>query len=91
MSQQLINIGAVANDGTGDQLRDAFDKINDNTTESYTGLVPVARPTAPAASIGATGDVAGMVAFDASYIYVCTIDYDGITDIWTRAAAATWV
>ena len=35
MAQQVINIGSVANDGTGDPLRDAFDKVNDNFTELY--------------------------------------------------------
>ena len=36
MAQQTINIGTTANDGTGDPLRTAFDKINDNFTELYT-------------------------------------------------------
>ena len=35
MAKQVINIGAVANDGTGDPLRTAFDKVNDNFTELY--------------------------------------------------------
>lgn len=35
MPQQIINIGAVANDGTGDTWRDAMDKANDNFTELY--------------------------------------------------------
>ena len=35
MAQQNINIGSAANDGTGDPLRTAFDKINDNFTEIY--------------------------------------------------------
>lgn len=35
MAKQTINIGTVANDGTGDALRDAFDKTNDNFTELY--------------------------------------------------------
>jgi hypothetical protein len=35
MAKQTINIGTVANDGTGDTLRDAFDKANDNFTELY--------------------------------------------------------
>ena len=35
MAQQTINIGTVANDGTGDPLRTAFDKANDNFTEVY--------------------------------------------------------
>jgi len=45
---------------------------------------------APAASIGAAGDLIGMVAFDATYIYLCTADYDGATSIWHRALAASW-
>ena len=36
MAQQSINIGAAANDGSGDPLRTAFDKINDNFSELYT-------------------------------------------------------
>jgi hypothetical protein len=30
MTQQIINIGAAPNDGEGDNLRTAFDKVNDN-------------------------------------------------------------
>ena len=36
MAKQPINIGTVANDGTGDTWRDAMDKTNDNFTELYT-------------------------------------------------------
>jgi len=35
MSKQTIVIGATANDGTGDPLRTAFDKCNDNFDELY--------------------------------------------------------
>lgn len=35
MAQQLINIGAAANDGTGDSLRAAGNKLNSNFTELY--------------------------------------------------------
>ena len=38
MAKQIINIGASANDGTGDPLRNAFDKANDNFTEVYLAL-----------------------------------------------------
>jgi hypothetical protein len=48
MAQQTINIGTVANDGTGDPLRTAFDKINDNFTEVY----------------GFDGDITGVTAGD---------------------------
>lgn len=37
MAQQTISLGAVANDGTGDPLRDALDKANDNFGELYQG------------------------------------------------------
>jgi hypothetical protein len=42
MAQQTINIGAAANDHTGDPIRDAFDKCNDNFTELYgvTNVLP---------------------------------------------------
>tara|TARA_B100001093_G_C26411885_1_gene835963 strand:- start:161 stop:367 length:207 start_codon:yes stop_codon:yes gene_type:complete len=35
MGKQIINIGASANDNTGDDLRSGGDKINDNFTELY--------------------------------------------------------
>jgi hypothetical protein len=38
MAQEIINIGAAANDGTGDPLRTAFDKVNNNFTQLYTTL-----------------------------------------------------
>lgn len=60
MAKQTINIGTTANDGTGDQLRSAFDKINDNFTELYTddaGDVNSITATAPIARDQATGAV----------------------------------
>jgi hypothetical protein len=39
MAQQTINIGTVANDGTGTPLRTAMGMINDNFTELYSGAV----------------------------------------------------
>jgi hypothetical protein len=38
MTKQLINRGTVANDGTGDDLRTASGKINDNFDEVYSAL-----------------------------------------------------
>ena len=35
MARQNVNIGTVANDGTGDDLRTAMQKVNDNFTELY--------------------------------------------------------
>ena len=38
MAKQTVNIGTTANDRTGDNLRTAFNKINENFSELYTGL-----------------------------------------------------
>ena len=35
MTKQVIGIGLSPNDGTGDDLRTSFDKVNDNFTELY--------------------------------------------------------
>ena len=124
MTQQVINVGSAANDGTGDPLRTAFQKINTNFTELYAKgaagsnldlsnneiasinsngnveLVPngtgkvvivdevivIQNSKTPATSIGSSGDTAGMVAWDGSYIYICTASYDGSSSIWKRAA-----
>jgi hypothetical protein len=128
MAQQLINIGTSANDGTGDSLRSAFDKANDNFNELYAAgaagsnldltdndigvktadanggirLVPngtgtvsvqddsltIASARTIASQVGVSGDVTGMIAWDANYVYVCTADYDGVANIWKRAALA---
>jgi len=128
MTQQVINIGSSANDGTGDPLRQAFDKINDNFSELYArgaagsnfdlsdndieainsnggiNLIPngtgkvvveddsvtVAISKTIANSVGSAGDTAGMVAWNSSYIYVCTANYDGSTAIWRRASIGSW-
>ena len=52
MAQQQINIGTVANDGTGDPLRTAFDKSNDNFTELYAGAGGVADDSVTYAKLG---------------------------------------
>lgn len=60
MAKQVINIGTTANDGTGDPIRDAFDKVNDNFTELYTDdasdVNSIVAGTAISVS-SATGDV----------------------------------
>ena len=35
MAKQIVNIGVEGNDGTGDSIREAFRKTNDNFTELY--------------------------------------------------------
>lgn len=60
MAKQVINVGINANDGTGDPIRDAFVKVNDNFTELYsddTGDVGSITAIAPIARNVAIGDV----------------------------------
>jgi hypothetical protein len=58
MTQEIINIGAEPNDGEGDPLRTAFEKVNNNFTQLYsTGFF-----TSEAYS---TGNTAGQVIFTA--------------------------
>jgi len=41
-------------------------------------------------NVGQSGDVQGMVAVNASYIYVCTASYDGSTAIWKRVTLSAY-
>jgi hypothetical protein len=86
MAQQIINVGATPNDGAGDPVRTAFTKCNNNFSQLYS-RVQVNIPTTP---VGAVGDETGMYAFDNSWFYICTGNYDGSTQIWRRTAVATW-
>ena len=38
MAQSFVNLGGQPNDGTGDSIRDAFNKVNNNFIEVYSGL-----------------------------------------------------
>jgi hypothetical protein len=38
MSQEIVNLGSQPNDGTGDSIRDAFTKVNNNFNEVYSNV-----------------------------------------------------
>ena len=61
MAKQTINIGSSANDGTGDPLRTAFDKINDNFTELYNASPATAQVTISGNQISANESNADLV------------------------------
>lgn len=57
MPQQIINVGAAANDGNGDPLRDAYIKCNNNFTDLYLNKGSVTTVSV-VPSNGITGSVA---------------------------------
>lgn len=63
----------------------------DGTTQStaWSGGRVVFNPTA---SIGLSGDKLGDMSFSATYLYYCTQDYDGVTNVWKRISWSgdTW-
>ena len=82
MTQQIINVGASANDGQGDPIRTAFIKCNNNFSQLYS----VAQSSPPLTLTGSIGDFAGMYAYDSTYFYYCFANYTGNTTIWAQIA-----
>lgn len=88
MAQQTINIGLAANDGSGDKLRDSFDKCNDNFDEVYTDIASIEGSMITAESImrsklseSCNGSPGQIIAFSSEFVttYALSIlDYDGI-------------
>ena len=85
MAQQVINVGAVPNDGTGDPIRTAYIKCNNNFDQLFDRF----QSSVPTTVLGAAGDVAGMYAADSGFLYVCFQDYDGSSEIWGRVVLDT--
>jgi hypothetical protein len=86
MALEVINVGTVANDGTGDPLRTAYIKCNNNFATIYSRY----QETVPATAVGTVGDTAGMYAVDNQYLYYCFQDYDGSSEIWRQIAGSSF-
>lgn len=85
MTQQVINVGSVPNDGTGDPIRTAYIKCNNNFSELYSRV----QTDPPLSLVGSPGDVAGMTAYDENFFYYCFADYDGSSVIWRALSNST--
>lgn len=86
MAQEVINVGTVPNDGTGDPLRTAYIKCNSNFSELYSRL----QTQVPQSAVGSPGDLYGMMAFDDQYLYYCFQDYDGSSEIWRQVPGSSF-
>lgn len=62
MTQQTINTGSAANDGTGDTLRTAATKINANFTDLYDNYVSLTELKAVVAASSDFADFQSRVA-----------------------------
>jgi len=82
-----INIGQTS--GIGDVV---LGNTARGTDVQLFGRLFVKGGGVPTTSIGASGDFVGIVAVDSDYLYYCTADYDGVTNIWKRVAWSgdTW-
>lgn len=89
MAKQTINIGSSPNDGTGDPLRDAMDKTNDNFTELYNGagVADGAVTTAKLAADAVDSDKIADGAIDSVHIADDQITYAKMGAEFTTAAA----
>lgn len=62
-----------------------------STTTNLAKTNTIVKTSVPQTTKGKSGDKRGDIATDGDYIYIAHADYDGETDIWTRAKLESWV
>jgi|LauGreDrversion4_2_1035121.scaffolds.fasta_scaffold46047_2 inhibitor of KinA sporulation pathway (predicted exonuclease) len=82
MANRIINIGATANDKSGDPLRTAFNKVNQNFAEIYallgvTSLTELAQDYAAEMFTGGTHSGVNVVYSDSTNKLNLTVVIDG--------------
>ena len=75
MVQQVVNVGTQANDATGDLLRDAFTKINNNFAVFFTGNFPTAQMTIGPPISGTALSVIGLAGQNAISTTIGTVNF----------------
>ena len=60
------------------------------TTTNLTNTNPIVKTIVPSTPVGVSGDKKGDIRTDGSYIYIAHANYDGVSEIWTRAALQSW-
>lgn len=83
MAQQTIGVGASANDGTGDQARTAFTKVNANFTEVY------ATAGAAAAKSANLSDLANAATAFSNIKQAASTTATGVVELATTGEATT--
>ncbi len=95
-----VTVGSLLVDGltitdnniTGSRSNDdiILDPAGTGTVDINANRIRVSTSKTPASALGAAGDQQGDIAWDADYIYVCTANYNGGTNVWKRTAISTW-
>lgn len=72
MAQEIINVGSVQDDGTGDIVRDAFVKCNNNFTEVY-GIItnPLSKQVDVYTISDFPAESGGVITLDPETVYKC--------------------
>ena len=83
-----INDSSITTTGSNEDLQ--LDPNGTGRVEVVADRILIKEKYTPSSSQGAAGDRQGDVAFDDNYVYFCKQNYDGATNIWTRALMATW-
>jgi hypothetical protein len=95
MTRQVINVGATANDGTGDGLRLAYTKCNDNFNELYnSSITPTVLPNGTSnVSVAENANVTITIAGSANVVnFAGTVsEFTGNIDISTDLAVGNSV
>jgi hypothetical protein len=89
-----VNVGSSANDGTGDDLRSAFIRVNENfsnvTSTGFsspnvvvTNRLGISSTNVP--TLANSAGTTGQITWDSNYLYVCTA-----TNNWKRANLVAW-
>ena len=79
MAKQAINVGSVANDGTGDPGRTAWQKVNDNFDEVYGGKRQVWIPASAMTPRLTNGPAEGSIETTTNKINIRSLDFDATT------------
>lgn len=85
MALQIIDIGTTANDGTGDTIRDSFDKVNDNFGEVLQKDFSIL--TAATTPLAGTEEIAIVQGGDTKRVAVS--EFDGIYESLSNKSTST--
>jgi hypothetical protein len=94
----IVQTGSFANDGTGDTLRDAGSKINDNFATLWSGLYDSVAPAAIRvddlvdvnAPFASDGDLLVLSGSEWSNLSATHLDFNGLTKTDPQVAGRLW-